>query len=667
MNMHTKTQKHTAAVLTALALLSLTGTVCAAPGKDAAQKAPATKPDKVSAFTSTTLADGTPVTAALTVITAEEIHDNHYGSVAEALDYAPGVTVTAGSVNTSQQIVRINGDDRVAFFIDGRRQNLESGLPNGRATFDLDAAPPVNAIERIEIVPGYTTGNYMNYDAPGGTINIVTKKGREHKFQFEGARGPYKAWRWEATLEGSADGWSWFGTGGRDNIDALHYKSVGGDKETMPNSSVNRREMYYRFDRQFTPSQALTLTYGHFSNDRGLWLSRGWWDTSDHKYAYEKLANNLSLTYHYKDNQPLKGTVSLYHMYNQGDTYYPEGYEDQDTLPSYSRWKTKTNGIDWQDSWQVRKDTLVTAGATWRHTTVENEQNVLDGENFGKNYDEGVSNLSAYVTTQRRFGKLTMIGTSLLNHNTKFDNEYVYSGSLEYRPDDKLTLFGSVQRIYDTPTLDEMYYNNDSATLGRIHSIKGNPNLEPEEGFNWNGGLRYKVSENTDWSLSGFVSHINNPINWYYDRSDGRLTAKNFDSQNKQGLQLAFAHRFSPKYSMNASYAYTHLETDYGAGIDRFYTDEVAPHQFKAMAKYKDSRWTNSLLFTAGIGRDDNYFSGNYYVLDANVNYKFNKHWSSYVKLRNLLNESYETLGSREIGGVPAWGRTALFGFEYTY
>lgn len=667
MNMHTKTQKHTAAVLTALSLLSLTGTVCAAPGKDAAQKAPATKPDKVSAFTSTTLADGTPVTAALTVITAEEIHDNHYGSVAEALDYAPGVTVTAGSVNTSQQIVRINGDDRVAFFIDGRRQNLESGLPNGRATFDLDAAPPVNAIERIEIVPGYTTGNYMNYDAPGGTINIVTKKWREHKFQFEGARGPYKAWRWEATLEGSTDGWSWFGTGGRDNIDALHYKSVGGDKETMPNSSVNRREMYYRFDRQFTPSQALTLTYGHFSNDRGLWLSRGWWDTSDHKYAYEKLANNLSLTYHYKDNQPLKGTVSLYHMYNQGDTYYPEGYEDQDTLPSYSRWKTNTNGIDWQDSWQVRKDTLVTAGATWRHTTVENEQNVLDGENFGKNYDEGVSNLSAYVTTQRRFGKLTMIGTSLLNHNTKFDNEYVYSGSLEYRPDDKLTLFGSVQRIYDTPTLDEMYYNNDSATLGRIHGIKGNPDLEPEEGFNWNGGLRYKVSENTDWSLSGFVSHINNPINWYYDRSDGRLTAKNFDSQNEQGLQLAFAHRFSPKYSMNASYAYTHLETDYGAGIDRFYTDEVAPHQFKAMAKYKDSRWTNSLLFTAGIGRDDNYFSGNYYVLDANVNYKFNKHWSSYVKLRNLLNESYETLGSREIGGVPAWGRTALFGFEYTY
>ena len=96
MNMHTKTQKHTAAVLTALALLSLTGTVCAAPGKDAAQKAPATKPDKVSAFTSTTLADGTPVTAALTVITAEEIHDNHYGSVAEPLDYAPGVSVTAG-------------------------------------------------------------------------------------------------------------------------------------------------------------------------------------------------------------------------------------------------------------------------------------------------------------------------------------------------------------------------------------------------------------------------------------------------------------------------------------------------------------------------------------------------------------------------------------------
>ena len=82
-----------------------------------------------------------------TIITAEEMEDNHYETVAEALMYAPGVTVTPGSVNTAHQVVRIDGDDRVAVFIDGRRQNLESGFSDGRATYDLDMTPPVMAIE----------------------------------------------------------------------------------------------------------------------------------------------------------------------------------------------------------------------------------------------------------------------------------------------------------------------------------------------------------------------------------------------------------------------------------------------------------------------------------------------------------------------------------------
>ena len=64
------------------------------------------------------------------------------------------------------------------------------------------------------------------------------------------------------------------------------------------------------------------------------------------------------------------------------------------------------------------------------------------------------------MTTRTRYGKLSIQSTSLFNHNTRFDNEYVYGNSLEYRPDDRLTLYGALQRIYSVPTLDELYYNN---------------------------------------------------------------------------------------------------------------------------------------------------------------------------------------------------------------
>jgi vitamin B12 transporter len=100
---------------------------------------------------------------------------------------------------------------------------------------------------------------------------------------------------------------------------------------------------------------------------------------------------------------------------------------------------------------------------------------------------------------------------------------------------------------------------------------------------------------------------------------------------------------------------------------DPSYTDLVARHQVKARLQYKDKRWTNNLLLTSGFGRNSDWYSGNYFIVDLNMSYKFNKHWSSYLKVHNLFNDSYEAPGSRTIGDCPAYGRTALFGVIYSY
>ena len=216
--MHTLSKKLTAAVfLSCLAAAASVYAETPAAAKAAENSLPTEhKTDAHSAVTQTSLMQA-PLST--TTITAQEIADNHYQDVAEALAYAPGVTVTPGSVNTNHQVVRIDGDDRVAVFIDGRKQNLESGFADGRATYDLDMAPPTAAIERIEILHGAAGDSFLNYDTPGGVINIITKKGGDHNFKFEAARGPYDAWRWETQLEGSGKGWSWIGTGGRSNLE----------------------------------------------------------------------------------------------------------------------------------------------------------------------------------------------------------------------------------------------------------------------------------------------------------------------------------------------------------------------------------------------------------------------------------------------------------------
>lgn len=632
----------------------------AAPETQATVSVPERKADAHSAVTQTTLMQAPAFT---TIILAEEMEDNHYETVAEALMYAPGVTVTPGSVNTAHQVVRIDGDDRVAVFIDGRRQNLESGFSDGRATYDLDMTPPVMAIDRIEILHGAVGDSFINYNAPGGVINIITKKGKDHTFKFEAARGPYDAWRWETQLAGSGKGWSWTATGGRSNLEELHYKSSEGNKETMPNSAVNRREMYFRVDRQLAKNKSLTFTYGHFSNDRGLWYSR----LNPTDYNYAKMANHLALTYNYKENSTSPGYVSLYHYYNQGDTYRPAGAKHQEDLLSFGRWKTKTTGIDWRDSWTIKKNRSIVAGITWRRTSVDNDTNYDVSGNppggelnrsFGKNYAKDMTNVTAFIRTTRQIKKLTLSGTRGITHNSGFSNHYISTSTGEYRPDKKTTFYGSIQHFYAVPTLDELYYNNQR--------IQGNPNLEPEKGWKASGGIRHQFNDKVFADVGGFLSYTKNPILWHYNTATNRWRPDNYEGQHQQGLHLTVTDVFSPKYNATLSYTYTNSKTDWG-DKDPSYTSLVARHQVQAALRYKDKHWSNNILLTSGFGRNSDWYSGNYFVVDLNLSYKFSKHWSSYLKVHNLFNNSYEMLGSRTIGDCPAYGRTALFGVVYSY
>ena len=112
----------------------------------------------------------------ISVITKESIADNNYSDAAEAISKIPGVNVLgSGAKGTSmgQDKILINGDERVLILVDGRRVNLGSS-----GNYSADWLPPVNAIERIEVLKGAGSALYGT-DAVGGVINIITKKGSE--------------------------------------------------------------------------------------------------------------------------------------------------------------------------------------------------------------------------------------------------------------------------------------------------------------------------------------------------------------------------------------------------------------------------------------------------------------------------------------------------------
>jgi len=117
-------------------------------------------------------AKGGKVNLATTVteITEQDILNQGAQTVADALEFAPGVDVQVGGKGQSHLKVRGFGQDDVKVLIDG--------VPAQESYFgSLDLSQiPVDAIAKIEIIKGASSVLY-GPNTMGGVINIITKKG----------------------------------------------------------------------------------------------------------------------------------------------------------------------------------------------------------------------------------------------------------------------------------------------------------------------------------------------------------------------------------------------------------------------------------------------------------------------------------------------------------
>ena len=115
--------------------------------------------------------------ASISVISREELERGHFQNVTDALRDVPGVVVTGGGRGDNGNDISIRGmpSQYTLILVDGRPQNSRESRPNGSAGFEQDWLPPLQAIERIEVVRGPMSTLYGS-DAIGGVINVITRK-----------------------------------------------------------------------------------------------------------------------------------------------------------------------------------------------------------------------------------------------------------------------------------------------------------------------------------------------------------------------------------------------------------------------------------------------------------------------------------------------------------
>ncbi|MBD9479587.1 TonB-dependent receptor [Pseudoxanthomonas sp. PXM02] len=120
----------------------------------------------------------TDAPASISVITREELSKRPYMTLLDAVRDLEGVDVGETRDKTGQGTISMRGmgSDYTLILVNGKRQNNHGDIyPNSFQGNQFNHIPPLDAIERIEVIRGPMSTLY-GADAMGGVINIITKR-----------------------------------------------------------------------------------------------------------------------------------------------------------------------------------------------------------------------------------------------------------------------------------------------------------------------------------------------------------------------------------------------------------------------------------------------------------------------------------------------------------
>ena len=116
--------------------------------------------------------------ASISIVTSEELSSRPYTTLLDAVRDLEGVDIGETRDKTGQGTISMRGmgSDYTLILVDGKRQNNHGDIyPNNFGGNQFGHMPPLNTVERIEVIRGPASTLY-GADALGGVINIITKK-----------------------------------------------------------------------------------------------------------------------------------------------------------------------------------------------------------------------------------------------------------------------------------------------------------------------------------------------------------------------------------------------------------------------------------------------------------------------------------------------------------
>ena len=560
-----------------------------------------------------------------TVITAENMEAHQDTTVQQALQRVTGVTVNE-MVPGISSYVKLNGDDRVLILVDGQSLANAQGSGYGRGSVDLASLPGIGAIDHIEVTKGSGSVRYGS-GAVGGVINIVTKKGDRRESSLDAYTGSWGMHGYTLTDSGRAGATSWLVSGSLEQRE--YYAFPHGANTDHSRGDIAKKSLSLRLDQDLTDQTSLTVKayhqdyHGHGSTYKAD--PAGWYLTANK--PIDRLVNDYSVTYHFKKQTAQPGFLRYFNDYQR--TYWSNHYF------------TRTQGLEWQDNWQLGSHQHVTAGAEWTEDM---------GTNYEAHYiDKKRHNQAFYAEDALTFGKFTVTPGLRWDRNSTFGSHQTPRLAMNYKANKDFNVYTSWGRVFSPPRLNDQFYITSTS--------HGNENLQPEEGYTQTLGFQYQAGPKTSLEGSIFHSNLENVIRW--NRTSSYSEAENLNEEDKRGFELTWKQKVNDKWDYEGGYSYIRTKVDKGAGLT-FDTTYNQPNGYHVGIHYHSGKWQAGADMTAGTGRNDTYYRNNSYVVwNVSASYSPDAATTMYVKVNNLNDEAYDLYHN-----YPAAGRNWQVGVK---
>jgi vitamin B12 transporter len=433
------------------------------------------------------------VAANITVITAEDMKKIPASSVAEVLQYIPGVYVEFnGGLGSDASGIRIQGSEirHVAIFQDNVPLNM---LANPMT--DLSYIP-VDTIERIEIYKGAASSAWGS--SLGGVINIITKDPELKKPFAADVRtsyGEYETSKSRGTFSGTKDRFGYL-------LSLTHEQSNGFIRHTQ----YQQDAVYAKINYDLGRASRLNFVYS-YDKGRNEDPCLNWpdfWDDMDSKRTYQRLFFETALA----DNLVLTVEGRHHEFEKTIDDVYPDHRE------IYNDYQDEIWGTSARMNWEMTDSNTLNLG-------FDGDWGEYDWANYTQTYETG--NWAVYSNDTLALGNVTVTAGVRYDDNREFDSEVSPSGGVVYRfPWAHALIRAQVSKGFSAPP------------AAWVHDPQyGNPNLEPEIAVNYQLGGHLRLFKFLRLELNLFRADVEDLIRYDWDTS----SFENIDEVRRQGVE----------------------------------------------------------------------------------------------------------------------------------